>query len=91
MAGSNSNFQLAGTDFEQIKSNLITYLQGQNILADANYTGSALSVLLDVLAYNTYYNSMYLNLLGGEIFLDSATKRSSVAVSYTHLTLPTKA
>jgi hypothetical protein len=78
MAGSNSNFQLAGTDFEQIKSNLITFLQGQNVLTDANYTGSALSVLLDILSYNTFYNAVYLNLIGSELFLDSATKRSSV-------------
>jgi hypothetical protein len=78
MAGSNSNFQLAGTDFEQIKGNLITYLKGQNILTDANYTGSALSILLDILAYNTYYNATYLNLIGSELFLDSAIKRSSV-------------
>lgn len=74
----NNNFQLTGTDFDQIKNNLITFLQGQNVLTDANYTGSALSVLLDILAYNTYYNSLYLNLLGSEIFLDSALKRSSV-------------
>jgi len=78
MAGSNSNFQLAGTDFEQIKSNLITFLQNQNVLTDANYTGSALSVLLDILAYNTYYNANYLNLISSELFLDTASKRSAV-------------
>lgn len=78
MSGSNSNIQLAGTDFDQIKSNLITYLQGQNILKDASYTGSVLSILMDILAYNTHYNSFYLNMVGNEMFLDTATRRSSV-------------
>lgn len=78
MAGANSNIQLADLDFNIIKTNLKTYLQSQDILKDYNYEGSALSTLLDILAYNTQYNAYYLNMVGNEMFLDSAIQRGSV-------------
>lgn len=74
----NSQMQIVGTDFDQIKGNLITFLRDQNVLQDASYTGSALSILLDILAYNTHYNAFYTNMVGNEMFLDTATRRSSV-------------
>lgn len=78
MAGANNNIQLTGLDFDEIKYNLKTFLRNQDVLKDANYEGSVLSILLDILAYNTHYNSHYLNMVGNEMFLDTATKRSSV-------------
>lgn len=74
----NSNIKLVGTDFDEIKSNLLTFLRSQNILKDADYTGSVLNMLLDLLAYNTHYNAHYLNMVSNELFLDTAQKRSSV-------------
>ena len=53
MAGANSNIQITDLDFNTIKTNLKRYLQSQNTLKDYNYEGSALSTLLDILAYNT--------------------------------------
>jgi len=78
MAGVNNSIIMVGTDFDQIKTNLITYLRSQDILKDASYTGSALSILLDILAYNTHYNAYYLNMVSNEMFLDTAIKRNSV-------------
>jgi hypothetical protein len=78
MAGANSNIQMTDLDFNTIKNNLKTYLQSQDTLKDYNYEGSALSTLLDVLAYNTQYNAYYLNMVANEMFLDSALQRSSV-------------
>ncbi len=75
---SNNNIQLTGLDFDELKSNLITFLRGQDVLKDASYTGSVLSILMDVLAYNTHYNAYYLNMIANEMFLDSSTKRASV-------------
>ena len=87
---SNSEFIVANLEFDTIKSNLKTYLSSQSLFADYDYEGSNINVLLDVLAYNTYYNAMYLNHVASEMFLDSAQVRDSVySVSYTHLTLPT--
>jgi hypothetical protein len=78
MAGANSNIQMTDLDFNTIKNNLKTYLQSQDTLKDYNYEGSALSVLLDVLAYNTQYNAYYLNMVANEMFLDTALQRASV-------------
>ncbi len=88
MAGANSQIQISELDFDTIKNNLKTFLKSQDILKDYNYEGSALSVLLDVLAYNTQYNAYYLNMVANEMFLDSALLRSSVvshakALNYT--------
>ena len=78
MAGANSNIQITDLDFNNIKTNLKKFLQSQTVLQDYNYEGSALSTLLDVLAYNTHYNAFYLNMVANEMFLDSALLRSSV-------------
>jgi hypothetical protein len=74
---------MAGTiiselDFNRIKSQLKTFLQGQAQFADYDYDGSNMSVVLDVLAYNTFQNSFYTNMALGEMFLDSAQLRDSV-------------
>lgn len=78
MAGANSNIQMTDLDFNTIKTNLKTFLQSQDTLRDYNYEGSALSTLLDVLAYNTQYNAYYLNQVANEMFLDTAIQRGSV-------------
>jgi hypothetical protein len=78
MASSNTNVQLTDLDFSNIKRNFISYLQHQDTFKDYNFEGSALSTLLDVLAYNTQYNSYYLNMVANEMFLDTALQRSSV-------------
>jgi len=84
MAGANSNTQITELDFNNIKNNLKTFLQSQDVLKDYNYDGSALSILLDVLAYNTQYNAYYLNMVANEMFLDTALVRNSV-VSHSKL------
>ena len=78
MAAANSNIQVTSLDFGFIKNNLKTFLQSQDTLKDYNFDGSALSVLLDVLAYNTQYNAYYLNMIANEMFLDTAIMRQSV-------------
>jgi len=65
-------------DFDEQKTSLQTFLQGQTIFSDYDFEGSGLSVLLDVLTYNTHYNAIYNNLSINEMFLDSARKRNSV-------------
>lgn len=78
MAGVNSNIQVTDLDFNLIKTNLKRFLQSQSTLQDYNYEGSALSVLIDLLAYNTQYQAYYLNMVANEMFLDSAIQRGSV-------------
>lgn len=78
MSSANANMQLVSLDFDGYKQNLKTFLKSQDTLKDYNYEGSGLSVLLDLLSYNAVYQSYYLNMVANEMFLDTATKRSSV-------------
>jgi len=65
-------------DFDQIKTNIKTYLRNQSQFTDFDFEASNLSVLLDILAYNTHYNAVMANMISNEMFLDTALKRSSV-------------
>ena len=65
-------------DFFEVKESLKTYLKNQSRFKDYDLEGSNLNVLLDVLAYNTFYNNFYYNMALSEMFLDSAQVRNSV-------------
>jgi len=74
----NTSINLVNLDFTSLKESLKTYLKTQNTFKDYDFEGSNMSVLLDVLSYNTYMNTFYLNMIGNEMFLDSAQLRESV-------------
>lgn len=73
-----SKLSVADLDFDAIKTNLKQYLQSQSEFSDYDFEGAGLNILLDILAYNTHYNSFYLNMVANEMFLDSASLRQSV-------------
>lgn len=85
MATSNTVLRIAELDFDTIKTNLREYLRSQNQFSDYDFEGSGLNILLDILSYNTHYMAYYLNMVGNEAFLDSATIRSSVVSHAKHL------
>lgn len=68
----------AELDLQNYKSSLKTFLSQQEQFKDYDFEGSNMSVLLDILAYNTYMNGVYLNLIGSEMFLDTAQLRESI-------------
>ena len=70
--------QLNNLDFVNIKSALTEYMRAQTDFTDYDFEGSALSNILDVLAYNTYYTAFNTNMVVNELFLDSATLRDNV-------------
>ncbi|NBP56710.1 hypothetical protein EBU71_09295 [bacterium] len=75
----NTNLKLVGLDFDNLKNNFKEYLKrSDSPFKDADFEGSNISHLLDILAYNTYINSFYLNMVASEMFLDSATLRDSI-------------
>lgn len=78
MATANTYLKVTEVDFDDIRTNLKSYLSTQDQFQDYNFEGSALATLLDVLAYNTHYNAFYLNMLANEMFLDTAQQRDSV-------------
>ena len=74
----NSSINLTSLDFDALKQNFKTFLISQSIFKDYDFEGSNMNVLLDVMSYNTYLNSFYLNMIASEMFLDSAQKLDSV-------------
>lgn len=69
---------IAELDFDAIKANLKEFLRTQDTFKDYDFEGAGLSIILDILSYNTHYNALYDNLAVNEMFLDSAVKRNSV-------------
>ena len=65
-------------DFDKIKTNLKTFLQSQTQFQDYDFEGSGLSILIDVLSYNTHYLSYIANMSTNEIYLDSADIRNNI-------------
>ena len=65
-------------DFDSIKANLRTFLESQPQFQDYDFEGSSLSILLDVLSYNTHYLSYIANMSTNEMFLDSADIRKNI-------------
>ena len=73
-----SQLNVTDLDFDAIKENLKTFLESQDEFDSYDFEGSAMSVLLDTLSYNTHYNAILAHLVANESFLDSAIKRTSV-------------
>jgi hypothetical protein len=70
--------QVSNLDFEDIKTSLKEYMRAQSDFTDYDFDGSALSTLIDTLAYNTYYTAFNTNMVVNELFIDSATLRDNV-------------
>ena len=80
-----NKLSITDLEFEGIKTNLKTFLRAQSEFADYDFEGSGMAVLIDILAYNTHYMGYYANMLGNEMFLDSAALRDSVLSHAKHL------
>ena len=79
MANETQNFlNNAGLGFNDVKYNFINFLKNQAEFSDYNLEGSNITVLLDILAYNTSQQGFYNTMVANEMFIDRATKRSSV-------------
>ena len=70
--------KFANLDFDQIKTEIKSYLRANSNFTDFDFEGSNFSVLIDTLAYNTYINAFNSNMIVNESFLDSATLRENV-------------
>ena len=78
MAINESRLTVTEFDFDEVKNNLKLFLKAQTEFKDYDFEGSGMNILLDVLAYNTHYLGFNANMLANEMFLDSASLRSSI-------------
>ena len=73
-----SQINATDLDFDDIVSNLKTYLKGQDKFKDYNFEGANLGVLIDLLAYSSHVSGLNTNIAASELFLDSAQIRKNV-------------
>ena len=73
-----NKLEVSELDFDDIKSNLKTFLQNQSEFQDYDFEGSGFAILLDLLAYNTHYLGFNANMLANEMYLDSADIRKNI-------------
>ena len=74
----NSKLVVSDLDFSDIKDNLKKFLQSQSQFQDYDFEGSGLSILLDILSYNTHYMAYLANMSTNELYLDSADIRNNI-------------
>tara|TARA_B100001250_G_scaffold330430_1_gene295314 strand:+ start:769 stop:2649 length:1881 start_codon:yes stop_codon:yes gene_type:complete len=70
--------QFTNLNFEDIKSSIKDYLRENSNFSDMDFEGSNLSVIVNLLAYNSYLTAYNTNMVVNETFIDSATLRENV-------------
>ena len=70
--------QFTNLDFNGIRDQVKDFLRTNTDFSDFDFDGSNFSVLIDILAYNTYITAYNTNMAVNEVFLDSATLRENV-------------
>jgi len=78
MASTDKRLNVTELDFDDIKTNLKTFMRNQDEFTDYDFEGSGINALMDLLAYNTHYVAMNVNMAANEMFLDTASVRASV-------------
>ena len=70
--------QFTNLDFNDLRIQIKDYLRTNSKFTDFDFEGSNFSVLIDLLAYNSYITSYNTNMAVNEVFMDSATLRENV-------------
>jgi hypothetical protein len=69
---------VSSLEFEQLKSSIKTFIKTKTDFQDYDFEGSNLSMLVDILAYNTLYTSYNVSMSANELNLDTAVLRDNV-------------
>jgi hypothetical protein len=70
--------QFTNLDFNSLRTQIKDYLRANSNFTDFDFEGSNFSVLIDILAYNSYISAFNTNMAVNESFIDSATLRENV-------------
>lgn len=74
-----TDLRVTSLETEELKQSLIEFIQTYNEFADANYQGSALNTLIDLLVRNAQISSYQANMIANESFLQSAQIRGNAS------------
>ena len=70
--------QFTNLDFNDLRTQIKDYLRANTDFSDFDFEGSNFSILIDILAYNSYITAYNTNMQANESFIDSATLRENV-------------
>lgn len=70
--------QFTNLDFGDLRTQIKDFLRANQNFTDFDFEGSNFSVLIDLLAYNSYITAYNSNMAVNEMFLESATLRENV-------------
>lgn len=74
----NNSINLVDLDQQGLLNSFKAYMRTQDEFKDYDFNGSSLSVLMELMAMNSFKNAFYLNMSFSERWLDSAQLRSSL-------------
>jgi hypothetical protein len=69
---------ISALEFSQIRESIKNYIKTKTDFKDYDFEGSNLSMLVDILAYNSMYSSYNINMAANELNLDTAVLRDNV-------------
>lgn len=69
---------ISALEFNQIRESIKNFIRSKTDFQDYDFEGSNLSMLVDILAYNTMYSSYNINMAANELNLDTAVLRDNV-------------
>ena len=69
---------ISALEFNQIRESIKNFIKTKTDFQDYDFEGSNLSMLVDILAYNSMYSSYNINMASNELNLDTAVLRDNV-------------
>lgn len=69
---------VSALEFDQVRSSIKNYIKTKTDFTDYDFEGSNLSMLVDILSYNTLYTSYNVNMAANELNLDTAVLRDNI-------------
>jgi len=72
------NVNLVDLDFDSLKASLKAFLQNKPEFRDFNFEGSNINTLIELMAYNSYLNTFYMNMIANEMFIKTAQQRENI-------------
>lgn len=69
---------VSALEFDQVRSSIKNFIKNKTDFKDYDFEGSNLSMLVDILSYNTLYTTYNLNMSVNELNLDTAVLRDNI-------------
>ena len=69
---------VSSLEFEEVRDSIKNFIKNKTDFQDYDFEGSNLSMLIDILSYNTLYTTYNVNMASNELNLDTAVLRDNI-------------